>query len=150
MKNWLWLPALVGGVLIASILIVVLPSPGDDSKDKDVVKKDSGLEYIDLKLGAGTEAKKGNKVAVQYVGTLKANGTEFDSSRKHGGEPFVFELGAGRVIKGWEEGVLGMREGGKRKLIIPANLAYGNKPMGDMIPANSDLVFEVDLEKVEK
>jgi FKBP-type peptidyl-prolyl cis-trans isomerase FkpA len=113
----------------------------------DVITTGSGLKYEDLKVGEGAAAKKGDTVTVHYTGTLK-DGTKFDSSldRK---EPFSFELGAGEVIKGWDEGVAGMKVGGKRKLIIPPELAYGNKARGK-IPANSELTFEVELLKVGK
>src|SRR5438105_3408953 len=113
----------------------------------DVVTTASGLKIEDLKVGDGAAAKKGDMVTVHYTGTLK-DGTKFDSSvdRK---EPFTFELGAGEVIKGWDEGVAGMKVGGKRKLIIPPELAYGNKARGK-IPANSELTFEVELLKVGK
>src|SRR5262245_36560109 len=106
----------------------------------DVVTTKSGLKYEDLKVGTGDEAQAGDKVQVHYVGTLK-DGTKFDSSidRK---EPFEFPLGAGKVIKGWDEGVQGMKVGGKRKLIIPPELGYGDKAVGK-IPANSELTFEV-------
>jgi FKBP-type peptidyl-prolyl cis-trans isomerase len=107
------------------------------------------LEIKDLVVGKGAEAKSGDTVKVQYVGTL-TNGTEFDASRKHGDQGFTFELGKGRVIKGWDEGVVGMREGGKRKLTIPPNLGYGARGAGDKIPPNSTLVFEVELVSINK
>jgi FKBP-type peptidyl-prolyl cis-trans isomerase len=106
------------------------------------------LKYVELVEGKGKEAKAGNNVSVHYTGTL-TNGKKFDSSvdRK---TPFDFALGAGMVIKGWDEGVAGMKEGGKRKLIIPPALAYGNKDVGGgLIPANSTLIFEVELLKVK-
>ena len=107
------------------------------------------LEIKDLVVGKGAEAKAGDTVKVQYVGTL-TNGTEFDASRKHGDQGFTFELGKGRVIKGWDEGVAGMKEGGKRKLTIPPSLGYGARGAGDKIPPNSTLVFEVELVSVTK
>ena len=101
-----------------------------------------------LPVGDGTEAKAGKRVAVHYTGTL-ANGKKFDSSRDRG-KPFEFDLGAGDVIKGWDEGVAGMKEGGKRKLIIPPALGYGNRDVGNgLIPANYTLIFEVELIKVK-
>jgi FKBP-type peptidyl-prolyl cis-trans isomerase FkpA len=113
-------------------------------KEPKVITTDSGLKYQDLKVGTGEEAKKGNTVRVHYTGWL-TSGKKFDSSKDRN-EPFEFELGAGKVIKGWDEGVAGMKVGGKRKLMIPAKLAYGNREVGNgLIPANSDLVFEVEL-----
>ena len=106
------------------------------------------LEITDIKVGEGDEAMPGATVEVHYVGTL-LNGTKFDSSRDRG-QGFSFPLGAGKVIKGWDEGVKGMKVGGMRKLVIPSDMAYGPRAMGDVIPANSALVFEVELLKVSK
>lgn len=103
----------------------------------------SGLTYEILKAGNGLEAKAGNTVSVHYVGTL-TNGSKFDSSRDRG-QPFQFPLGAGRVIKGWDEGVAGMKIGELRKLTIPAGLGYGARGFPPVIPPNSTLVFEVEL-----
>jgi peptidylprolyl isomerase len=105
----------------------------------------SGLEITDLVVGEGEEAKAGQTVSVNYRGTL-LNGKEFDSS--YGRGPFSFPLGAGRVIKGWDEGVAGMRVGGKRKLVIPSDLAYGSRGAGGVIPPDATLLFEVELLKV--
>ena len=105
----------------------------------------SGLSITDLVVGEGPEAVKGETVSVNYRGTL-ASGKEFDSS--YGRGPFSFPLGAGRVIQGWDEGVAGMKVGGKRKLVIPPDLAYGERGAGGVIPANATLTFEVELLKV--
>ena len=104
-----------------------------------------GLKVEDVVVGTGKEAKKGDKVVVDYTGTLP-NGKQFDTSIGRG--PFEFTLGAGEVIKGWDEGVAGMRVGGKRKLTIPATLGYGDRDMG-VIPPNSTLLFDVELKDVK-
>ena len=121
-------------------------APGKDAA-KDAAGKEivtpSGLKYTDLKMGAGAEAKAGDAVQVHYTGWL-VDGTKFDSSRDSN-RPFRFKLGAGQVIKGWDEGVAGMRVGGKRKLTIPAELGYGRQGAGSVIPPGATLVFEVEL-----
>jgi len=118
-----------------------------ENKEEKIVTTNSGLKYVDLKAGTGQEAKAGNTVAVHYTGWLK-NGNKFDRSRERG-QPFTFQLGAGRVIKGWDEGVQGMKVGGKRKLIIPSDLAYGQRGAGNVIPPGAELTFEVELLKVQ-
>lgn len=126
--------------------------PGEDRPaevklaDGKVISNPSGLKYIDEKEGAGDVAKKGDRVAVHYTGRLK-DGTKFDSSRDRN-EPFAFRLGAGEVIKGWDEGVAGMKVGGQRKLIIPPELGYGERGAGRVIPPNAELHFDVELLKV--
>jgi peptidylprolyl isomerase len=105
----------------------------------------SGLRITDLVVGDGAEAVAGETVVVNYRGTL-ANGTEFDSS--YGRGPFSFPLGGGRVIQGWDEGVAGMKVGGKRKLVIPPDLAYGERGAGGVIPPNATLTFEVELLRI--
>lgn len=107
----------------------------------------TGLGIVDEVIGNGKEAKTGELVTVDYVGYL-TDGTVFDASKKHGNQGFSFTLGAGEVIKGWDVGVVGMKVGGKRKLTIPADMAYGNQAIGGIIPANSTLVFEIELLKV--
>jgi FKBP-type peptidyl-prolyl cis-trans isomerase len=107
------------------------------------IKTASGLEYWDIKAGTGAEAKPGHKVKVDYTGWL-TNGKKFDSSVGTG-RPFEFMLGAGQVIKGWDEGVSGMKVGGKRQLKIPANLAYGARGYPGLIPPDSALIFDVQL-----
>lgn len=114
-----------------------------------MVKTGSGLRYQDLVVGKGAEAVTGHPVQVHYTGWLQnpdgSPGKKFDSSLDRG-DPFVFPLGGGRVIKGWDEGVLGMKVGGTRKLIIPGSLAYGERGAGGgLIPANATLIFDVQL-----
>jgi ketosteroid isomerase-like protein len=104
----------------------------------------SGLKYVDLVIGTGESPKRGQMVTVHYTGTLE-NGKKFDSSLDRG-EPFTFPIGMGRVIKGWDEGVMTMKIGGKRKLIIPPDLGYGARGAGGgVIPPNATLIFEVEL-----
>ena len=104
---------------------------------------DSGLKYEDTVLGTGEEAKAGQRVSVHYTGWLE-NGTKFDSSKDRN-QPFDFNLGAGQVIRGWDEGVAGMQVGGTRKLTIPSQLGYGAAGAGGVIPPNATLIFEVEL-----
>ena len=107
----------------------------------------SGLQFEDTIVGTGAEAAPGRNVTVHYTGWLYENevqGGKFDSSKDRD-EPFVFALGAGMVIKGWDEGVQGMKEGGQRTLIIPANLGYGARGAGGVIPPNATLKFDVEL-----
>ncbi|PJZ79964.1 FKBP-type peptidyl-prolyl cis-trans isomerase [Leptospira meyeri] len=117
------------------LFVLVLPI---QSAEKD-------FQIIDLVVGKGEEAFSGSYVTVHYVGRL-TNGTKFDSSRDRN-RPFEFNLGAGEVVKGWDKGVKGMRVGGKRKLIIPPELGYGSKKVGN-IPPDSTLIFEVELLKI--
>jgi FKBP-type peptidyl-prolyl cis-trans isomerase len=103
----------------------------------------SGLKYVDQVIGTGELAVAGKTTTVHYTGRLE-NGTKFDSSVDRG-QPFSFPLGAGRVIKGWDEGVQGMKVGGKRKLTIPSDLGYGSRGAGGVIPPNATLIFDVEL-----
>ena len=115
-----------------------------EPKNDGWTKFANGLEVQDLVVGSGAEAKKGDIVSAHYVGTL-SNGQKFDSSYDHG-QPFSFALGGGMVIQGWDLGLVGMKVGGKRKLIIPPDLGYGDRNIGEgLIPPNSTLFFDVEL-----
>lgn len=111
------------------------------------MKTASGLEYIELEEGAGSQAEAGKTVSVHYTGKFE-DGRVFDSSIPRG-EPITFPLGRGRVIKGWDEGIALMKVGGKAQLIIPPNLAYGEQGAGGVIPPNATLVFDVELVDVK-
>ena len=107
------------------------------------MKTPSGLEYVDTVVGTGASPQKGKTVSVHYTGRL-TNGTKFDSSVDRG-QPFSFTIGVGQVIKGWDEGVMDMKIGGKRTLTIPPELGYGARGAGAVIPPNATLVFDVEL-----
>lgn len=111
-----------------------------------MTENSSGLRWRDDAPGTGSEAKKGDRVQVHYTGTL-TDGRKFDSSRDRG-KPFEFHLGIGQVIRGWDEGVQGMKEGGRRTLVIPADLGYGQRGAGNVIPPGATLVFDVELIRV--
>jgi FKBP-type peptidyl-prolyl cis-trans isomerase FkpA len=134
---------------ISAALVVmgaVAPVVADSASGPQQVTTPSGLKYEDVKVGTGDAAETGKNVSVHYTGWL-TNGTKFDSSKDRG-QPFEFPLGGGRVIKGWDEGVRGMKVGGVRKLTIPPELGYGARGAGGVIPPNATLVFEVELLKV--
>ena len=139
--------AIVFGVItamaIAAVLFIALGTGGGGGRSSSgEVTTPSGLRYIDEVVGTGQSPKPGQNVTVQYTGTLQ-DGTKFDSSLDSG-QPYKFQIGAGRVIEGWDEGIMTMKVGGKRRLIVPPNLAYGavGRPK---IPPNSTLFFEVEL-----
>jgi peptidylprolyl isomerase len=137
---------ILGCLLIATGLVSVAEADDQAAGKKQAgqtVTTDSGLQYIDLVEGKGRQAELGDQATVHYTGWL-ANGTKFDSSLDRG-QPFSFRVGAGQVIKGWDEGVGTMKIGGKRKLIIPPDLAYGPRGAGAVIPPNATLTFEVEL-----
>ncbi len=126
-----------------------------DLSKKPKVPKATGkaptvLQGSDVVVGKGAAAKSGDKVTVQYVGQLFSNGKEFDTSWKKGRTPFAFTIGQGQVIQGWDQGIPGMKVGGRRVLVIPADLAYGAQGSPPTIPANAPLVFVVDLKKIAK
>ena len=114
--------------------------------EETLVTTDSGLQYVDITEGTGAMPQAGQRVTVHYTGTLE-DGTKFDSSRDRG-RPFTFQIGVGQVIKGWDEGVSTMRVGGQRKLAIPAELGYGSRGAGGVIPPNATLIFDVELLRI--
>ena len=136
--------ALLGFGLLISLTIIPARLMAEGGK---MTTTKSGLNYNDEKVGTGVEATAGKQVSVHYTGWLNDNGKKgkkFDSSLDRG-QPFVFPLGAGRVIRGWDEGVAGMKIGGKRTLMIPSALGYGARGAGGDIPPNADLIFDVEL-----
>ena len=140
-RRILVLYALLTSVAFAS-LALQQPDP-----DIEIVEGKKGLKYQDLVVGEGEVAKNGKSVTVHYTGWL-TDGTKFDSS-VDAGRPFTFQLGRGQVIAGWDQGVKGMQVGGKRKLIIPSSLGYGARGAGGVIPPHADLIFDVQLLRVE-
>ena len=147
-----------GGVLAVVVLVVLLAGGDDDDAGSDsasakpeveIPEGDPPTELVvdDLEEGDGAEAQVGDQLSVQYVGVLFDGGTEFDSNFDTG-QPFEFALGGGQVIPGWDEGLVGMKEGGRRQLTIPPDLAYGAQGQPPDIPPDSTLVFVIDLESV--
>ena len=130
--------------ILTTHLLVFLVLIGCNNKE---VIMENGLIIKDKLVGEGSVAEKYSIVTVHYIGRLE-NGKTFDSSKQIGKEPIRFTLGAGQVIEGWDQGIIGMKVGGQRKLIIPPNLGYGDQDMG-VIPPNSTLIFNVELIEVE-
>ena len=117
---------------------------GPPAVSGETITTASGLKYIDIAVGSGATPQTGQTVALTYTGWLAADGTKFDASVDHG-QALSFAIGTGKVIKGWDEGVATMKVGGKRRLIIPPALAYGENGYPGVIPANAELIFDVDL-----
>lgn len=146
-------------VIFVLVLFFIQIKSGGFGSSSDKVKSpeittttmnnDSKLIIEDEVVGTGDTATTGSSITVHYVGKL-TDSKIFDASRNHGAQGFTFLLGAGQVIKGWDQGVVGMKVGGKRKLTIPSELAYGSQAVGGVIPANATLIFEVELLKVGK
>lgn len=143
-----------GAIFIVLVIIVGIaiwansnkPSSNNKQTEAALTNTTNDLKIEDLKVGDGTEAKIGSTISVNYLGTL-TDGTKFDSSYDRS-QPFEFTLGQGQVIQGWDQGIAGMKVGGKRRLTIPPSLAYGDQATGP-IPANSTLIFEVELLEVK-
>ena len=129
------------------LFMVSVNSFAEEGKAPETVTTDSGLMYKIIKEGTGPKPQKGDKVKVHYTGKL-TDGTVFDSSKNRG--PFEFNVGTGRVIKGWDEGVIDMKVGEVRELVIPPDLAYGKRGAPPVIPPDSTLVFEVELLEIVK
>lgn len=136
-------PVALGATLVLSSSSCSPPPAAPAEAPTGTVKSAAQLEKIDLVVGTGAEAHKGSAVSVHYVGTLQ-DGTVFDSSRARD-QPFTFIIGQGKVIRGWEQGVPGMRVGGKRKLVVPPQLGYGEDGQPPKIPGNATLFFEIEL-----
>jgi peptidylprolyl isomerase len=142
-----------GGGGAQAVQGVTLPPQASDINVKPVIPKPKGsppasLQVRDVVQGNGKAAESGDTLTMQYVGVSWSTGQEFDSS--WGKQPFKFQLGAGMVIPGWDQGLVGMREGGRRQLVIPPNLAYGPQGQPPAIAPNETLIFVVDLQKVKK
>lgn len=134
-------------VQIQNLINSPMPTPTPTSNIPDSKNMITELKIEDIVAGTGAEVKSGDTVVINYKGTL-LDGTQFDSSYDRG-VPFETKIGVGMVIKGWDVGVLGMKAGGKRKLTIPSNMAYGEQGSGDLIPPNSPLMFELELLEIK-
>ena len=132
------------GIMLMAFLVVFACN-----KEKNEVKMKSGLIIVDNVVGEGLEAEKFDILTVNYTGKLE-DGTVFDSSKNPGRDPFSVTIGIGQVIKGWDEGIIGMKIGGTRTLTIPPEMGYGARGAGDVIPPNATLIFEVELLEVDK
>jgi len=146
MKHFKKLAAI--GILAALITTPAFATQDSKADGGKTVVTASGLKYVDVLVGKGASPVSGKQVKVHYTGTLE-NGTKFDSSLDRN-EPFSFAIGVGQVIKGWDEGVMTMKVGGKRKLIIPSKLGYGTRGAGGVIPPNATLLFDVELLDVSR
>lgn len=137
------IPATVQPLATANPTNPLMAMTEAESLSDDYTTTPSGLRYKDIVVGTGESPQTGQTVTVHYTGTL-TNGSKFDSSRDRG-QPFSFPIGAGRVIKGWDEGVATMKMGGRRELVIPPELGYGSRGAGGVIPPNATLIFDVEL-----
>lgn len=135
-------------------LLILFGCKTGETTDELVIKypnydiKENGILYTDVKEGTGEEIVDGDWAVVHYTGTLE-NGKVFDTSKREGREPFMFKLGDGTVIEGWDEGVKGMKAGGIRKLVVSSNQAYGRQGSGSNIPPNATLLFEIELLEIK-
>lgn len=145
--NWRVIAMALVAVFVLSAVVYFLVRRGQQAARPEVVTA-SGLKYVDMVLGDGPSPQLGQTISVHYTGTL-TNGKKFDSSFDHGGKPYTFKIGTGVVIKGWDEGLMTMRVGGKRKLIIPPALGYGVRGSPPDIPPNSTLLFDVELVEIK-
>lgn len=141
--HWICCATLALLVPLAGTVLAAEVKPLDKPPGAKDMTTESGLKYVDVVVGDGREAATGDTATVHYTGWL-VDGKKFDSSHDRN-EPFSFRVGSGQVIKGWDEGVTGMKVGGKRKLTIPPQLGYGTRGAGGVIPPNATLVFDVEL-----
>jgi peptidylprolyl isomerase len=144
-----------GGGGAQAVSGVTLPPQSSDLNVKPVIPKPRGdpptaLQVRDVVQGNGKPAEAGNTISVQYVGVSWSSGQEFDSTWSRGKQPFQFKLAGGTVIPGWDQGLIGMRQGGRRELVVPPNLAYGPQGQPPSIAPNETLIFVIDLQKVKK
>jgi FKBP-type peptidyl-prolyl cis-trans isomerase FkpA len=143
---------IAGAAMVLALGLLTMPAAWAQGATGTMTEMPDGLKYTDTQIGTGRIAEPGHSVTVQYTGWLYENGVKgkkFDSSLDPGNSGFTFNLGAHQVIRGWDEGVPGMKVGGKRTLIIPPELAYGSRGAGGVIPPLATLIFDVELLKVE-
>ncbi len=147
MKRLRWL-----GLIACFLSVAACESPtgitGPPPLTGDTITLPSGLQYIEARIGAGTAAQAGDSVAVHYTGWREEDGFQFDTSRQPNRSAFEFGIGSGRAIRGWDEGTQGLRVGGKRRLIVPPNLAYGAPGLPPLIPPNATLIFDIELIRI--
>ncbi|OGM92536.1 hypothetical protein A2755_00365 [Candidatus Wolfebacteria bacterium RIFCSPHIGHO2_01_FULL_48_22] len=145
MKTPLFIIIGIAAVLALIIYFLIAPQSVSINQEQQTMQE---LQITDITTGTGDPVKEGDSVSVLYKGTLE-DGTVFDASENHSNEPFTFTVGAGQVIQGWDQGLVGMQVGGKRKLVIPSELGYGNAGMQGVIPPDATLIFEVELLEIK-